>query len=260
MTNYLIPLRILLFGLALFAGLPVLAQSPPESAGPNINLVREAAGRYLYRTLSDGRERGREQFQLLVHPDGSRTLMIWHDLWARDAQFTVVLRVAASFRPLNAFASYWVANGYKGSATFNVQGNHLTAIATGPGGQLTQDIEVPEHFSIGTHPVSGDGWHLWYAQPADSKETRMINLYSLEATADIDKPPLGTLVPMPYEIVGDETITTPAGEFATTHYRLAGSSDLWVSGPDRLMVRMIQEKFDREYLLVDYSAKDWSSQ
>ena len=61
---------------------------------------------------------------------------------------------------------------------------------------------------------------------------------------------------MPCEMLGAETIETPAGEFDTMRYRLAGSSDLWVTGADRILVRMVQERFDREYLLIDYDAAE----
>ena len=226
----------------------VLAQAV-DQPGPNINLVRQASGHYSYRTLSDGRERGTEDFQLLVHPDGSRTLMIWHDLWARNAQFSVVLRVAENFRPLSAFASYWVANGYKGNITFQVDGRSLTASGMGPDGPLVQSLEIPEQFSIGTHPVAGDGWHLWYS-PDEPGSKGSINLFSIEASADLSKPMLGQLVEMPYEVLGEEVVTTPAGSFKTSHYRMMGATDVWVTGEDRLMVRMVMARFDREYLLM----------
>ena len=212
-----------------------VATSYAGENGANTNSVREASGRYSYRTLSDGSERGRESFKLLVHPDGSRTLQFWHDLWAKDAQFTVVLRVAADFQ---------------------VDGNTLRAMGQGADGLVEQEVEVPQNFSIGTHPVSADGWHLWYADADMDKDQQVINLFSLEATEDAAKPVLGQLVQMPYEIVGAEVVETPAGRFDTMHYRLAGSSDLWVTGPDRILVRMIQERFDREYLLVEYSSSE----
>jgi hypothetical protein len=177
--------------------------------------------------------------------------MIWNDLRTRNAQFTVVLRVAANFRPLTAFVSYWVANGYKGNTTFQVQGDRLRASGVGSGGPVQQDIEVPEQFSIGSHPVAGDGWHLWYVPVDEIGRSGMLNLLSLEASADTGKPILGTLVEMPYEVVGRAVTETPAGRFDTTHYRLLGTTDLWVTGPDRMLVRMVQEGFDREYLLAE---------
>jgi hypothetical protein len=219
-----------------------------ERLGANTSVLRQASGLYEYRQLADGQLRGREAFKLLVHPDGSRTLSVWHDLWARNAQFTVVLRVAADFRPLSAFASYWVESGYKGNTVFRVTDGELVADYSGPAGDVRQTVAVPDHFSIGTHPVAGDGWHLWYAGQAGTKGE--LALYSVEASAGMDQPMLGTLVNMPYKVVGPEVVETPAGRFDTTHYVLAGVNDVWVSGPDRLLVRMIAARTKTEYLLV----------
>ena len=234
--------------LAILGWPSIIPAAAEENVGPNANVLRQAGGRYEYRTLSDGRERGVERFQLFVYRDGSRSMTMWHDLWAKNAQFTSNVRVDAGFRPLGAFASYWVENGYKGTTLFRVDGNRLRATGSGAGGDVGHEIEVPERFSIGTHPVAGDGWHLWYANGDAGGELAM---YSLEATADTGKPVLGRMIKMPYEVVGDEIIETPAGRFATTRYRLAGSTDVWVTGPDRLVARMVMEKFDREYLLTE---------
>ncbi len=236
--------RILLF-LALTMPLQLLA----DESG-NASVVRKVSGHYQYTAISDGADRGEEAFQLIVHPDGSRTMMIWHDLAAKDAQFSVLLRTARNFRPLSAYVSYWVENGYKGQTLFTVNGDRITARTFGPSGEHVQVLEVPEQFSIGTHPVSADGWHLWYADKLPATGAA-INLFSVEASADLDKPMLGTLVAMPVEIVGDEVVETPAGSFNTTHFRLMGATDLWVTGEDRLLVRMVQSRFDREYLLTE---------
>jgi len=234
-------------------GLPAQSVDQP---GPNDNLVRSVSGHYSYRTLSDGRQRGTEDFQLLVHPDGSRTLMVWHDLWARNAQFTVVIRAASDFRPLSVFASYWVANGYKGNVTFQVNGSRLQAAGVGSDGPIAQELEVPREFSIGTHPVAADGWHMWYT-PDNSGSAGSLNLFSVEASADLDKPMLGQLVSMPYEVLGVETVTVPAGRFEAQHYRLMGATDVWVAGEDRLLLRMVMERRDREYLLTRLERIDY---
>jgi len=51
--------------------------------------------------------------------------------------------------------------------------------------------------------------------------------------------------------LGPEQVTTPAGAFETTHYRLAGSEalDLWIATKDRLLVRQVDLRNDREYVL-----------
>ena len=55
---------------------------------------------------------------------------------------------------------------------------------------------------------------------------------------DLTKPPLGSLVYMPIEVLGEERITVAAGTFDTMKYQMAGRSNIWVTMPDRLVVRM----------------------
>jgi hypothetical protein len=226
------------------------ASAVPENTGPNSTIVRRASGTYRYETIADRRLRGEERFQLLVHPDGSRTMLMWHDLAARNAQFTVVLRNDARFRPLEAFVSYWNGGRFKGSAHFLVEGTRLTAQASGPSGVTPQATVVPPWFSIGTHPVAGDGFHTAGFDPAAAAE-QAITLYSLEAGTDPMKPVLGTLVPLKIERIGEETVEVPAGRFTATHWRVAGVNDLWVVGPDRLVVKSVIPARDLQYLLVE---------
>jgi hypothetical protein len=228
---------------------------PPENTGPNTNIVRWASGTYLYRTADGKRERAWERFHMNVHPDGSRTLIMWHDLYARNNQFTVVLRVAANFRPLESYLSYWTPNGYKGSNFIVVNGDKLTATTNGPQGTITQTLDVPETVSIGTHPVAGDGWHTWY-EKAGATGAQKGTLYSVEATADNAKPPLGTLIPFEFEPLGKEKVTTPAGTFNTVKYKLGGASEAWILEQDRIMIRVLNAPRNLEYLLTEFKSGD----
>ncbi len=239
---------VLIGALAVATG--AVAAQPPD----NKNIVRWSRGTYEYRTLEDKAPRGSERFQLMVHPGGSRTLLMWHDLAARNAQFTVVLRTDAAFRPVEAYLNYWVETGYKGSALIRVDRDELFVTSQGASGAHTQTITVPEAFSIGTHPVSADGWHL-YQQSTHSQGQPVARIYIMEASADLTKPLLGSFVEMPFEVLADDaTMITPAGTFLTTHYRLAGGlSEIWLAGEDRLMVRMVNERRGLEYVLSEYT-------
>ncbi|MBL8644321.1 MAG: hypothetical protein JNK21_10340 [Rhodospirillaceae bacterium] len=251
--------RIVLILAALAAapslGSTCLAQTAtPENTGPNTNIVRWAKGTYAYQTISDKRARGSERFYLNVHPDGSRSMIMWHDLAARNAQFSVMLRVAANFRPLEAYATYWTAPGYKGSALMTVAGDTLSIVSNGPLGVKTDTVKVPERFSIGTHPVSGDGWHMWY-ETADLKGPQKDGMiYSMEASADNTKPVMGTLRPLVFERIGPEKITVPAGTFETVRYKLSEVADMWVLPQDRLTVRQTNTLRDLDYVLTEYAA------
>lgn len=209
-----------------------------ENTGPNSSIVRWAEGTYQYLGDNGDRERGIEKFRMNVHPDGTRTMIMWHDLYARNLQYSVMLRVAEDFRPIQAFANYWSENGYKGSTFITVNGNTLEAVTHGPVGQVNQTMDVPDALSIGTHPVSGDGWHQWHVDPDASGQQRTGALYGIESSGDLTKPPLGSLVYMPIEILGEERVTVPAGTFDTMKYQMAGRTNIWVTMPDRLVVRM----------------------
>jgi len=214
--------------------------------GPNTSVRRWLEGEYAYTTLSDGRDRGWERFRMTVHPDGTRSLLMWHGLRARSAQFTVLLRTAATFEPLEGYVSYWNDGKFKGSASLFRDGDRLDVESHGAWGEVREQPVVASPFSIGTHPISGDGWHLW----VESLGPGPARVFGLEAGADPDKPIRGALRELPFERLGEERITVPAGEFDTVHYRLGGRTDVWLHGEDRLMVRMRNVAADREYLLT----------
>ena len=246
--------------LAFVCGLVVatsaLAQTstpPPENTGTNSNIVRWAEGKYVYQTVKEKRQRGWEKFHLNVHPDGSRTMIMWHDLLASNNQFTVVLRVGPDFRPLESYLSYWTPNGYKGSNFILVNGMKLNAVTNGPTGQVTQALDVPQSVSIGSHPVAADGWHTWY-ENADVIGPQKGTLYSVEATDDNNKPPLGTLIPFQFERIGPEKIKTPAGTFDTIKYKLGSASEAWLLGPDKIMVKVVNAPRNLEYVLTEFKA------
>jgi hypothetical protein len=240
---------------------PALPQAPaslPEGSGPNQSITRWAEGSYLYLADEGRRQRGTERFRMHVHPDGTRTLMMWHDLFARSLQYSVMLRVADDFRPLQEFANYWTDTGYKGSVfiNVNVNGDRLEAISNGPLGRIAQSLTVPQRLSIGSHPVSGDGWHTWHlaSQPRGAQGTGA--LYALDASNDLGKPALGSLANLTVEVLGGEQIQVPAGKFDTVHYRLAGRSDVWITMPDRIVIRMTNPGRGYDYVLTDFASGD----
>lgn len=220
-------------------------------AAPNPAIVRAAAGTYRYEAMDGGPSRGEERFQLLVHPDGTRTMMMWHDLAAKGAQFTVILTVDAAFQPREAYVKYWNDGRYKGSTFLRREGDVMTGESDGAAGRRSQRVTLPARFSMGTHPVAGDGWHTANADPNRSG-VQDVALFSLEAGSDVTKPILGQIVPLKVERVGEESVTVPAGTFATTRYRLAGINDIWVTGPDLLVVKSEIPARGLRYSLIEF--------
>ena len=231
---------------------PAHAQFSADKTGPgavqNANIVRWVKGEYEYRTLKSQAVRGGENFYLTVHRDGSRTMRALTDIATRDVQANVVLRVADNFRPLDAFVSMFTKGGYKGAITIHVDGDTLRATTTGPTGQLDQITKVPAQFSLVVHPLALDSWHPWYIAP--TKGVRQPGMqYLLNTDGDVAKALSGQVQPESFEYMGEEDVSVPAGTFKTTHVRMGGHSDIWVTGPDRILVRYVWAEIDRDYVL-----------
>lgn len=223
-----------------------------ENTGPNINIVRWAEGTYAYRTTKTNRTRGWEHWRLMTYRDGSRTMIMWHDVFARNTQFTSILRVDRAFKPLEAYVSYWTENGFKGSGWFTVEGTKLKAVSNGPSGLVTQEFDAKGPFSISTHPLASDGWHYWFYDKAKGGD-QLSRYFSIEASSDLGRPITARFIEVPQSWVGAETITTPAGTFATDRYH-SGRSDAWIGTDESIVVRSIIDGDDpREYVLVKYA-------
>lgn len=242
------------FLLTLWTAVASAQTPPPENAGPNKNIVRWAEGAYLYRTIDGTRDRGTERFRLNVHPDGTRTMTMWNDMFARNGQLTVVLRAAADFRPLSAYVSYWTAAGYKGQALVEVAGDRLELLSLGPAGRHTQSIAAPHKLSIATQPIAADGWHMWHADLAAKGVQADGRAFALDASADVTRPILGQMRPFDFEMMGREKITVPAGTFDTMKYRTATLGELWVATEDRILVRTLHTERGNEYVLTEFKS------
>lgn len=242
-----------LLSILALAARPVAAQTaPPENTGPNASIVRTVTGKMSFRTLSDGRIRGGEDFRLLVHPDGTRQIFISKDFKAVNGQQSMISRVDARFRPLETWASYWTRDGFKGSIYVTVSGNDLNAVALGPKGRVETALRVPDDVSVVHHGEVMNGWYYWSEDPA-SKAQQTASVYILNAAPRGDAQVAGFLAESKFTRLGTEKVTTPAGTFDAVHYQLAGveALEMWIAGEDRLLVRQVDAKNDREYILTE---------
>ena len=245
--------RALLCGTLLIFASTAQAQTPrsaPENQGSNANIVRWHEGEISYRSISDNRERGSETFTILVHPDQTRTLITHNDIFARNVVMNVVLRADKNFRPIEAYAAYWNDGGFKGAGIFRVEGDVMTVQIDGPSGAFSQRLNAPEKFSLLTHPLAFDGWHGGTYDKVRGGLQR-IPMLNIDAISTPQNPILASPMEQTWEFKGTETIRVPAGTFETDHYRV-NDFDVWVSGPDRILVKFDWKSIDREYLLSRY--------
>jgi hypothetical protein len=243
-------MRTVLVALALIASVAADAQTPPppgpqENTGANANIARWARGQYVYRA-GDGRERGREWFQLFVYGDGSRQVLAWHDLFATNTQFTTFMRVDARMAPLEAFAQFWTQGKFKGAAAITFADGRMNLVSTGPQGTTTQTQPTPAEFSISLHPVATDWWHYWYY---DLKKggSQISRYYSLEAGRDLGLPVTARMIETEQAAAGEEEVTVPAGTFRAMKYT-SGASAAWLTGPDMILVKSVSGR-GNDYVL-----------
>jgi hypothetical protein len=228
--------------------LPVAA--PTDDPTRNASVERWTRGAYQYRSLVDARLRGRETFLLTVHPDGSRTMRAFTDIFARGVTANVVLRADAGFRPLDAYVSVLTQGRLKGSAFFALDGQTLHSSVEGPGGRVNQSENVPADLSFATHPLALDGFHAWLA-PGKPGEVRHSNLLNIQADADFSRPMLGKVQSVAIEYRGEEDVVVPAGTFRAHHFVMDDSVELWVTLPEHLLVRSAWPKYGSEYVLSE---------
>jgi hypothetical protein len=233
----------------LFVVLLATATMQAPASGANVNIVRWSKGTVDYRNISDGQPTGSEEWRITVHPDGSRTLTTTNRVDRSDTQRTVVMRVAENLRPVDLYASFWFDGAWVGTTLMTIQGNVLNAVASTPSGRITQQVPIPEKFAFIPHPLQSNAWQLWtYDKDVGGPQTSTV--YDQMARL---KGPGNMLGPM-YESIttflGRQEMTVPAGTFEVDHFKTASGVDMYVTGPDLLLVKFVWPDADQEYVLT----------
>ena len=236
-------------GLSLSLAVGLCAPARAETDGNG--LLRSASGTIEDRSLDDDAARATEQWTLMVHPDGSRTLNT--RILDREApsRTTIVQRVDADFRPLDAFVERWVGDHYQAIGLFSRRGLQIKGLSRSLRGEHSHDLTVPEDVTLISHALAADAWQV-VPHDLNLGETFQMTAYSIQFATDVAAPLLGSILRAPVRWIGRETITVPAGHFDTTRMRLADTFDVWFFGPDRTLARMVHEERGREYVLVEY--------
>jgi len=222
---------------------------PAYAVDTNANIVRWAKGSVLYRNISDGKQTGSEDWRITVHPDGSRTLTTTNRVDRADTQRTVVLRVAENFRPLDLYASFWFEGAWAGTSLMIVDGGTLTAMASTPHGQITQQVAIPEKFAFIPHPLQSNAWQIWTYDKAAGGPQRS-TVYDQMTRINGPGNMLGPMYESVTTFVGRERITVPAGTFEVDHFNVASGVDIYLTGPDSILVKFAWPVADQEYVLT----------
>lgn len=203
----------------------------------NPNIVRTAHGEYSYINQDTGAITGHEDWTLTVDRDGTRTFNIMQRWDERDYVTQTIHRLDARLRPIETFQTRWDADGWVSSGVYTVVENTVTTVSTGRSGRTTQTLDVPDGFSLVPHPLATDGLHFWYVD-APAGETIDGTVYNIRVKDELTGAALGMVHEVKLTYVGDESVTTEAGTFATKHFKMGDDSDFWILANDGILVRL----------------------
>ncbi len=221
--------------------------------------LRYQHGRLSYIKKSTGIERGREDWQLTRNRDGATTMRCL--AMTDDSKFVrdVIYTRGSNGCPTEAFIRLQVGNQLIGSGYFRVHDDAMRVITDSvETGHAVQSVKVPtDFFSIMTHAVMLDGWTYFNYDRAKGGE-QIRTFYNTSTRWDGTDGPLGRMETYRVKFIGEEEVTVPAGTFKATHFTIDSdlikvpTSNIWVAGEDKILLRYDWDEFDLEYVLTSW--------
>ena len=215
-------------------------------------VVKQVSGVLECRVISGNQPCGTDRFMLTVQADGSRMLRSNTQMPSRGMQIDIAIQVDSDFRPLQAYTSNYSEGKFFGTGLFAIEDNQLTAMVQTPDAIKTEIIEVPAQFSMLLHPVSADGWHFGHYDKAKGG-VQVLSRCTVGAARDSVRCGMRTVE---LEYLSDETLTVPAGTFKTERYRFGDDTEVWLTGPDNMVVQHVYNTFGTRYQLTALEISD----
>ena len=246
----LLTMRTLSLVAAFAAAYTASAYAQVEAPQPtDATLVKKIySGTNVCKGLTDGSPCGSERWNMTVYEDGTRTIRTFLNSTDTASQITMVMRVDEDFKSIDAFSHGYSMGKFLGSGFYAVEGDKLKQTINTPDGVFVEELDVPENFSLLLHPVSADGWHYaYYDQKKLGQQT------SQQCTLGAaGRSVMCAFSERMLEFVANETITVPAGTFDTHRFKFGDSTELWLMGPDRIIVQHEYGEGNSRYQLTEY--------
>jgi hypothetical protein len=238
---------------------------------------RTASGKILYyHHDKDGQrsEFGREWFSLTEHEDGQRVLRARCEIEGGVVEPRSVLREVTystdrDFKPIDCFNRLHSNGQFLGSGWMRFTDDMAECeVFSAKHGRMSQQVKLERPArSLGSHPVSCDMLHLpQFDRSRPEPIQRMDDVWMTSLEHDGCSAPQLAQLPLSVEYVGRETITVPAGQFDTDHYRILPShamvkehpvEDLWCIPGSFLFVRVtVGGYMSASFDLVEF--EDWN--
>ena len=208
-------------------------------------ITRSLTGTILYTSEQAhrrGAERGREQFRMDLHADGSRTIAAHSEIDDAPAVVRDVdLRLDANGAPQESFVRIAIGGRFRGSGWFRFAGSLAECEAfTSVEGRVSQRLTMAGPLpAFGNHAIINDGYmaSLYDLSKGPGLQvTRGILLSSPDHRGATG--PMLFPVDLTMEYAGEEDVTVAAGRFRARHFRVVDvpgmplehpAYDLWVT-------------------------------
>jgi hypothetical protein len=199
----------------------ILRGEPPEHKGRYERGPELARGTYVYRDAAG--KRGEESWTIFAAKEGGRLVRSRIDTGEHVVEVFQGTDASGKLK----FAEITKRQGEAVSrARFFIDGDTLLGRLRGKeAGILEQNLVMPPQFAFATPAIATSGW-----MAAAAADTATSQLVCYVAPAGMESP-LGTTCVVTHRVAGEESVTTPAGDFRATRLaRQSGSeaSDWWI--------------------------------
>lgn len=169
--------------------------------------------------------RGFETFSFSHHANGGVIMRAHCEIEEPDPSVMrdIILEYDEIGTPRNLHVHLCVGDEYMGSGWFHFDRtkNHIECESHGPQiGRVSQTMSINKPFDgFGSHPIAGDGYLTKCIDTSKGPHKRYVRVFLPSPDHRGASPPLISQIEIGLEYVGDEVISTPAGEFACRHFR-----------------------------------------
>lgn len=180
-----------------------------------------------------GQLRGFETFMFTRHSDGKLTLRAHCEI--EEPEPTVMRDIIYSIdehnQPMDLHVRLTVGDRFTGSGWLRFDGATIECESYGPSiGRVSQKVMPGARIDgFGTHPIVSDGYLLSTKEWSEGQR-QSFNVYLPSPDHRGATPPLIAHVKIDGLYLGRETVTVPAGTFATRHFQFVDPGNSGMTG------------------------------
>ncbi len=223
---------------------------------PNGSAMRRQRGLISY-VSGNGREVGRERFELIDHA-GGHILRAFCEMDEAGLTRDMTLSMAPDWRPRDGFCRIIHGDGRSAALWFDVAQTQVRLDSAIDGARLdAQTIPLDQPLAyLGLHPVQGDALIVNLRGTDRPGEFIEIPCVTNSISPNGDEAVGLHRVAIDVAFLGYTAVSVAAGQFAARHYALRWSpqwppADLWVREADCVLLRMAWPFADAAYELTE---------